>query len=195
MDPRNAHWLTKLRSGSLSRRAALRHLGGGGLAAGSGLLLSRAPVRAQANDLEASKELARRIHDDIVAVREATPAAGGPAPSGPVKVVILYNPPADPAAFDAYYLNEHLPLAQGIPGYLRLELARVVATADGGPAPYHRVSELLFPDLAALQAALASPAGQAALADQANFAQAGAVALIAAVDVSEGPGGAATPTP
>src|SRR5688572_4443781 len=65
MDPCNANWLATFRSGSLSRRAALRRLGGGGLAAGGGLLLSRVPVRAQANDLEANKVLARRFHDEI----------------------------------------------------------------------------------------------------------------------------------
>src|SRR5687768_13905174 len=65
MDPRNADRLAKHLSGRLPRRAVLRRLGGGGLAAGGGLILGRAPVRAQTDDLEANKVLARRFHDEI----------------------------------------------------------------------------------------------------------------------------------
>ena len=65
MDPRNADRLAKLLSGRLSRRAGLRRLGGSGLVAVGGLLLSRAPARAQGTDLEANKALARRFHDDL----------------------------------------------------------------------------------------------------------------------------------
>jgi uncharacterized protein (TIGR02118 family) len=33
-------------------------------------------------------------------------------------LMVLYNIPADPAAFDAHYINEHVPLAKKIPGQL-----------------------------------------------------------------------------
>lgn len=125
--------------------------------------------------------------------QEATPSGRAAAPSGPIKLVLLYNQPADPAAFDDYYLHKHVPLASTIPGYLRLETAMVVGTPDGSQSPYHRISELLFPDTDTMLAALGSPQGQAALGDQANFAQAGFVGLITLVDVSVEPGGAATP--
>jgi uncharacterized protein (TIGR02118 family) len=148
-----------------SRRTVLRVGGALGLAAASG-------------------------RDPQALAQGATPAA---PPSGPVKLVLLYNQPDDPAAFDAYYLGKHVPLASTIPGFLRLETAVVVGTPDASPSPYHRISELLFPDTDAMLTALGSPQGQAALADQANFAQAGAVGLIALVDASVEPGGTATP--
>ena len=126
------------------------------------------------------------------AAQEASPAAPA-APVGPIKLVILYAVPDDPAAFDDYYLNTHLPKARLIPGYTRLELARVVATPDGGASPYHRVTEMLFPDMATFQASLASPEAQTALADAATFTPAGTVTLIAEIDVLEESGMVATP--
>ena len=53
-----------------------------------------------------------------------------------------------------FYLEEHLPLARPIPGFLRLEVVQVIATPVGSPPPYLAVSELLFLDLAKMQAAL-----------------------------------------
>ena len=40
------------------------------------------------------------------------------------KVFALYKTPADPAAFDRYYRDVHLPIAKKIPG-LRLSLIHI----------------------------------------------------------------------
>jgi uncharacterized protein (TIGR02118 family) len=48
----------------------------------------------------------------------------------------------------------------------------------GGPAPYHLIATLTFDDAAAIQAAFASPEGQAAGADVQTFATGGADMLI-----------------
>jgi uncharacterized protein (TIGR02118 family) len=95
-----------------------------------------------------------------------------------VKLMVCYGPPEDPAAFDQHYAEQHAPLAKKIPNLQRFEAGRVLATPDGSPAPFHFIAELAFDNPDDLQAALASPEGQAAAADVANFASGGATMMI-----------------
>jgi uncharacterized protein (TIGR02118 family) len=93
------------------------------------------------------------------------------------QVLVLYNTPADPAAFDRYYHQTHIPLAQKIPGLRSCVISNGPVQALAGIAP-HLVATLHFDSLADLNAPLASPEGQAAAADLSNFASAGATLLI-----------------
>ena len=99
-----------------------------------------------------------------------------------VKIVVLYGPPTEPAAFEDYYANTHLPLAAKMPNVERFEASRVVGTPDGSDAPYYRIAELWFDSQDALQATMASPEGKGTVADIPNFATGGATVVIAAVD-------------
>lgn len=99
-----------------------------------------------------------------------------------VKIVVLYGPPSDPAAFEEYYANTHLPLAAKIPNVAQFEASRAVGAPNGGEPPIYRIAELWFEGQEALQAAMSSPEGEAATSDIANFATGGAQVLIAAVD-------------
>jgi uncharacterized protein (TIGR02118 family) len=99
-----------------------------------------------------------------------------------VKVVVLYGPPNDPAAFEDHYANVHLPLAAKMPNVRRFEASRVVGTPDGGEAPFYRVAELWFDSQEDLQGSTSSAEGQATVADIAKFASGGATVLIADVD-------------
>ena len=93
------------------------------------------------------------------------------------RILVLYNQPADPAAFDRYYFETHTPLALKIPGLQRLTVSDgPVTLLAGGAAPY-LVAQLDFASMADLQAALASPEGQTTAGDLANFAQAGVTLL------------------
>jgi uncharacterized protein (TIGR02118 family) len=94
------------------------------------------------------------------------------------KLLVLYKTPSDPAAFDAYYEGTHIPKAKKIPGLRKYEVSRNPVVTPAGPAPVHLVAILHFDDLAAIQAAFASPEGMAAGADVANFATGGADMLI-----------------
>ncbi|MBL8378952.1 MAG: EthD family reductase [Burkholderiales bacterium] len=94
------------------------------------------------------------------------------------KLVVIYNQPADPAAFDAYYFNKHVPLAKTIPGLRAYEVNAGPVATPAGPAPYHLIATLTFDDMAAIGAAFASKEGQAAAADVGNFAQAGVQMLM-----------------
>ena len=94
------------------------------------------------------------------------------------KVYALYKTPADPAAFERYYFDRHVPLAKTIPGLRSYEVTRGPIAAMGGPAPYHLIATLSFDSRAAIDAALASPQGQATARDLGNFATGGVDVLI-----------------
>ncbi|MCU7374053.1 EthD family reductase [Paucibacter sp. O1-1] len=94
------------------------------------------------------------------------------------KLVALYKKPADAAAFDVHYHAIHVPLAKTIAGLRRYEVSSGPVMTPQGESPLHLAAILSFDSLAALQAAMASPQGQATAADLANFAQAGVDLLI-----------------
>ena len=98
----------------------------------------------------------------------------------PVDIIVLYDTPADPGAFDRHFRGVHVPLVRTIPGVLEFETSSGPIAVEGGAA-CHQMARLRFASHEALQAALDSEPGHAARADLANFAQAG-VALIT-VDV------------
>jgi uncharacterized protein (TIGR02118 family) len=93
------------------------------------------------------------------------------------QVLVLYNQPADSAAFDRYYRETHVPIANRIPGLRSCSVSQGPVAALAGGAPY-LVAILNFDSMAELQAALASPEGQATAADLANFATGGATILV-----------------
>jgi uncharacterized protein (TIGR02118 family) len=99
-----------------------------------------------------------------------------------VKLVVLYGPPTDPDAFERHYADTHTALATAVPGLRRFEAARGIATPDGSALPYQRIAELTFDDLEALQAAMSSAEGQAAVNDIPNFATGGVTIFIAELD-------------
>lgn len=94
------------------------------------------------------------------------------------KLVVLYGSPDDPGAFDAHYTQTHAPLAEKIPGLRRFDHGHVLGSADGSAPPYYYMAELHFDDAAAADSGLASPEGQAAGADVANFASGGATLMV-----------------
>jgi len=95
------------------------------------------------------------------------------------KVFALYKTPADPAAFDRYYRDVHVPIAKKIPGLRGYEVTRGEIGMLGGRSPYYLIAVLTFDSAAAVQAALTSPEGQATAADIGNFATGGVDVLFA----------------
>ena len=85
------------------------------------------------------------------------------------KIVVLYPPQPDPAAFKAYYIETHIPLARKLPGLQALRYSFDVQGVAGDP-PYFCVFEAEFEDGAALGAAMGSPEGGAVAGDVPNFA-------------------------
>jgi uncharacterized protein (TIGR02118 family) len=95
------------------------------------------------------------------------------------KLVVLYGPPQDTAAFDAHYAGTHAPLVDKVPGLRRFEHGQIIAAVDGSPAPYYYMAELYFDTPDALTAGLDSAEGQAAGEDVANLAGGGVTMLVA----------------
>ncbi len=104
-------------------------------------------------------------------------AGGRPCRSGEdtmAKLIAMYRTPADPAAFDAYYFGTHVPIAKKIPGLRSYEVNRGGVGTPAGVSDFYLVAILSFDGMADIEAGMASPEGQAAAADLAYFAQAGA---------------------
>ena len=89
------------------------------------------------------------------------------------KLLVMYHNPLDAVAFDKYYSGTHMALAKKLPGLRSYKISKGPIASPGGASPYHLIAELTFDSIGAIQAALGSPAGQAAVADLANFASTG----------------------
>jgi uncharacterized protein (TIGR02118 family) len=90
------------------------------------------------------------------------------------ELVVAYKTPIDPAAFDKYYAETHIALAKKMPGLKNYQISQGVVAGPGAPTGVHLVATLTFDSVAAIQAAFASPEGQAAVADVPKFATGGA---------------------
>lgn len=80
----------------------------------------------------------------------------------------------DPEAFDKYYEEVHLPLAKKMKGLKKWTIGKVLGTPGDKPAPYYYVADLYAESREAMETILASPEGQAAVADVPNYASGGA---------------------
>jgi uncharacterized protein (TIGR02118 family) len=89
-------------------------------------------------------------------------------------VVVTYKTPKDTAAFDKYYAETHIGLARKMPGLRKYQISQGPVATPAGPSGAHLIAVLTFDNMAAVQAAFASPEGQAAAGDVAKFATGGA---------------------
>jgi len=95
-----------------------------------------------------------------------------------VRLIALYAPPEDPAAFDAHYRDTHAPIVHRYPGLRDVRLTRTDGVAGRAPA-FYLIAEMAFDSRADLDAALASEAGVESGRDLRNFASAGVTMVIA----------------
>ncbi|HEY1304243.1 MAG TPA: EthD family reductase [Vicinamibacterales bacterium] len=98
------------------------------------------------------------------------------------KLIVLYPPPSDAAAFERRYQSEHAPMVTAkIPGLKKFVAAKVVGS-PAGKAPYQRVAELYFDSMESLQKALESPGGQTTVAHALEISTGGAPVVLIAED-------------
>ncbi len=98
------------------------------------------------------------------------------------RLLVLYGQPKDPAAFDKYYHETHIPIARRMKGLKKWTIGKVAATPDGKPAPFYYLADLYMEGRADFDQLLASPEGQAAVADVPIFATGGATVLYTEVE-------------
>ncbi len=100
-----------------------------------------------------------------------------------IRLTVLYGHPDDPAEFDRYYNEIHVPLARQMQGLQGWTIGKCESAAPGEAPPFYLIVGLYAESREAMEAILASPAGQATVADVANFATGGATFLYNDEDV------------
>ena len=98
------------------------------------------------------------------------------------RLLVLYGHPKDPAAFDRYYRETHIPIAKKMKGLKKWTIGKVAGTPDGKPSDYYYVADLYADSREAMEAILATPEGQAAVADVPNYATGGVTFLYTEVE-------------
>jgi uncharacterized protein (TIGR02118 family) len=96
-----------------------------------------------------------------------------------IKLIVIYEQPADSEAFFKHYEEVHTPLVKRTPGLQRLVLNRITGDAFGGSAPYAAIAEMDYPDPQTFEAAMKSSENQAVAADLMSFAKGKVKVLVA----------------
>jgi uncharacterized protein (TIGR02118 family) len=97
-----------------------------------------------------------------------------------VKLVVIYPRPKDVDAFEKIYQTEHVPLAVArLSGKTKI-VATKILDCPQGLAPFHRIAEVYFPSMQALEACAASEGGKETLANAAKISTGGAPIFLVA---------------
>jgi uncharacterized protein (TIGR02118 family) len=90
-----------------------------------------------------------------------------------VKLVVMYPRPKDIDAFEFVYKNEHVPMAvENLGGKTKIVATRVLSSPLG-TAAFHRVAEVYFPSLEALEECAASEGGKLTIAHALSISSGG----------------------
>ena len=100
----------------------------------------------------------------------------------PVRLIALYQAPADPEAFDRHYHEVHTPIVLRYPRLRELIVGNVEPMGPRS-VPYYLSTQMVFDTREDLDAAMASEPGVESARDLRNFATAG-VSLYVADDAS-----------
>jgi uncharacterized protein (TIGR02118 family) len=97
-----------------------------------------------------------------------------------VKLVVVYPRPKDIESFERVYKNEHVPMAvEKLGGKTKIVASKIVGSPQGTP-PFHRIAEIHFPSMEALQACAASEGGKQTLANAVAISSGGAPIFLVA---------------
>src|SRR5580693_176738 len=99
---------------------------------------------------------------------------------GNVKLIVIYPCPKDLESFERVYKTEHVPMAvEKLGGKTKLVASKIVGSPQGTP-PFHRIAEIHFPSMEALQACAASDGGKQTLANAVAISSGGAPIFLVA---------------
>jgi len=89
-------------------------------------------------------------------------------------LTVIYPIPSDVDEFEKRYSEEHVPMAvETFTGVASRGMFTKVVGSPGGAAPYHRMAQISFPSMEALQQAAATEAAQALLGHAAEISTGG----------------------
>lgn len=90
-----------------------------------------------------------------------------------VKLVVIYPPPKDGAAFEKVYQREHVPLAVSkLGGKIKIVGTRILGSPQSIPS-FYRIAEVHLPFMQALEACAASEGGKEVLAHAVKISSGG----------------------
>jgi len=96
------------------------------------------------------------------------------------KLIVIYPRPTDLESFERVYQNQHVPMAvERLAGKTRIVASKIVGSPDGAPL-FHRVAEIHFPSIEALQACAASDGGKQTIANAVAISSGGAPIFLVA---------------
>jgi uncharacterized protein (TIGR02118 family) len=97
------------------------------------------------------------------------------------KLVVTYPVPTDIEKFERLYLEQHVPMAVAkLAGKTEIVATRVLSSAKSGSPPFHRIAEIHFPSMSALQACAASEGARETLANAVSISTGGPPIFIVA---------------
>ena len=100
------------------------------------------------------------------------------------KLIVAYPQPTDIEAFEKVYQEEYVPLAiRKLQGMTKIVATKIKAFPQGAP-PFHRVAEVHFPSMQALQHCANSEGGKATLANAAKISSGGPPVIMIAEEES-----------
>jgi uncharacterized protein (TIGR02118 family) len=92
-------------------------------------------------------------------------------------LTVLYGHPKDPAEFDRYYREVHIPLARKMKDLIGWTIGKCESNEASSEPAYYLIVGLYAESAEAMQAIFDSPEGQATVADVPNFATGGVTFL------------------
>lgn len=78
----------------------------------------------------------------------------------PAKLIVMYPQPTDLEIFEQRYAAEHVPMAVEKLAEKTRFIASLITSSVGAPATFHRIAEVYFPSMQALEVCLNSTGGQ-----------------------------------
>lgn len=90
-----------------------------------------------------------------------------------VKLVVIYPRPKDVDAFEKIYQTEHVPLAVArLGGKTKIVATKILGSPQGLPS-FHRIAEVYFPSMDALEACAAAEGGKETLSNAVKISTGG----------------------
>ena len=97
-----------------------------------------------------------------------------------VKLIVIYPRPKDIQAFETVYKRDHVPMAvKKLAGKTKIVATRVLGSPQGKPA-FHRIAEIHFPSMEALEACASSEGCKQTLANAVSISSGGAPIFLVA---------------
>jgi len=97
--------------------------------------------------------------------------------------VLIYPRPKDVGAFEAVYNRDHVPMAVArLAGKTKIVVIRVLGSPAGEP-PFHRIAEVYFPSMEAVEQCAASEGDKQTIGNAVSISSGGVPAFLVAEEV------------